>query len=212
VSVLCVLDIWDSSWVFWISWSLLVSVLSSPSHVLIFFSTRAHLLLLFLFSNIYLYLCLCPSVCLSVSHVSTVQQCKYTLNGHTEIVHAVVMDGSRIYSGSSDKSIKVWSNETKKCVKTLQDHTNIVCKLLLTNGHLFSGSYMEIKVGSVCVLRPRGPLHQLEMYHCAMLLCRIRPLHSMYISLFIWAGVRVCLTAFVCVCVCVNGSLACVRK
>lgn len=32
---------------------------------------------------------------------------KITLNGHEGIVHAVVVSGNRLFSGSSDKSLRV---------------------------------------------------------------------------------------------------------
>ena len=54
----------------------------------------------------------------------------------------VTADGSRLFSGSMDKTIKVWDVATGACVQTLQGHTDSVWSVCVSaNGsRLFSGS------------------------------------------------------------------------
>ena len=53
-----------------------------------------------------------------------------TLEGHTDTVFslAVGLDG-KVYSGSSDKTIMVWSGESGAHLQTLQGHTGHVYAL-----------------------------------------------------------------------------------
>ncbi len=71
---------------------------------------------------------------------------RQTLTGHEGIVHAIVVVGKRIITGSSDKIINVWDLDTMKCEYTLTGHNYTICKLVLHGDLLFSGSYTEIKV------------------------------------------------------------------
>ena len=50
------------------------------------------------------------------------------LNGHTETVYSVAFspDGTRIVSGSSDKSVRVWNALTGAEMNVLNDHTKAV--------------------------------------------------------------------------------------
>ncbi|KAK3737770.1 hypothetical protein QZH41_012207, partial [Actinostola sp. cb2023] len=68
-------------------------------------------------------------------------KCKGTFVGHTGPVWALCVYGDLLFSGSSDKSIKVWDTlTTYKCVKTLEGHTGIVLALRTHEKMLFSGS------------------------------------------------------------------------
>ena len=55
------------------------------------------------------------------------KECVATLEGHTSTVSAVCSlgDGSRIASGSDDKTVRVWDVATKECVATLEGHTGL---------------------------------------------------------------------------------------
>jgi WD40 repeat protein len=67
------------------------------------------------------------------------------LPGHTSWVTCLALspDGMRLYSGSEDKTIKVWDQETGKETLTLRGHTFGVTSLALSpdGKRLFSGSY-----------------------------------------------------------------------
>ncbi len=54
-----------------------------------------------------------------------------------------------LFSGSSDKMIKVWHIPTMKLVHTIKGHDDPVCTLACTNTLLFSGSLKTIKVFGV---------------------------------------------------------------
>ena len=51
-----------------------------------------------------------------------------TMEGHANTVNSVCVsaDGSRLFSGSRDKTIKVWDVATGACVQTLEGHTGSV--------------------------------------------------------------------------------------
>ena len=50
--------------------------------------------------------------------------CLKTLKGHSESVWSVAYspDGTKIISGSEDKTIKIWDANTGACLKTLEGH------------------------------------------------------------------------------------------
>ena len=63
--------------------------------------------------------------------------------GHNEGVFslAVGLDG-KVYSGSNDKTIRVWSGDDGTHLQTLEGHTRIVCALAVgLDGKVYSGSY-----------------------------------------------------------------------
>ena len=43
-----------------------------------------------------------------------------TLNGHTSAVYVLALDDRELFSGSHDKTVKVWSTETLECFHTLR--------------------------------------------------------------------------------------------
>jgi hypothetical protein len=53
----------------------------------------------------------------------------------------VSADGSRVYSGSLDKSIRVWNTATGQQLATLQSHTDHISSLALCGSLLVSGSW-----------------------------------------------------------------------
>ena len=50
----------------------------------------------------------------------------YTLKGHTSSVTCLIAVGNRVYSGSYDKTIRVWDIATHECISTLQEQTGIM--------------------------------------------------------------------------------------
>ncbi|CAK8697866.1 E3 ubiquitin-protein ligase TRAF7-like isoform X2 [Clavelina lepadiformis] len=81
-------------------------------------------------------------------------KCKGTFVGHTGPVWCLCVHGDYLFSGSSDKQIKVWDTATNyKCQKTLEGHENIVLTLAAYGDKLFSGSAdCTIKVWSIDAL------------------------------------------------------------
>lgn len=63
-----------------------------------------------------------------------------SLWGHSGAVITLETTEGRLYSGSMDKTIKVWDLNTGQCLQTLQGHTNVVMGLLCWNQFLISGS------------------------------------------------------------------------
>lgn len=69
-------------------------------------------------------------------------KCRGTFVGHQGPVWALcVSNGEWLYSGSSDKTIKVWDTQsTYNCVKTMDGHAGIVLTLCSDGKRLYSGS------------------------------------------------------------------------
>jgi F-box/WD-40 domain protein 7 len=57
-------------------------------------------------------------------------------------VICLTLCGNKLFSGSSDSTIRVWDADTHKCLATLEGHTvgSVLC-LTLYGNKLFSGSY-----------------------------------------------------------------------
>ncbi|OMO83988.1 Zinc finger, CCCH-type [Corchorus capsularis] len=96
-----------------------------------------------------------------------------SLKGHTRAVVSLVVSlaagaQNRVYSGSVDHSIKVWSLDTLQCLQTLTEHTDVVMSLLCWEQFLLSCSLDQtIKVwigtndGGVEVTHTRSEEHGL---------------------------------------------------
>eukprot|EP00741_Cyanophora_paradoxa_P024005 tig00021720_g23181.t1 len=70
-------------------------------------------------------------------------RCQYIFVGHKASVNAVIAASGMVYSGSSDKTIRVWSLSDLKCRDTLKGHTGAVlsmCYSAADGGYLYSGS------------------------------------------------------------------------
>ncbi|KAI4981121.1 zinc finger CCCH domain-containing protein 17 isoform X1 [Hordeum vulgare subsp. vulgare] len=63
-----------------------------------------------------------------------------SLTGHQLAVVSLIVGGMRLYSGSMDKTIRVWDLATLQCIQTLSDHTNVVMSLLCWDQFLLSCS------------------------------------------------------------------------
>jgi F-box/WD-40 domain protein 7 len=60
--------------------------------------------------------------------------------GHTGPVVTLMLIANRLYSGSMDKTIRVWEIASVQCVQTLEGHTNVVMDLLCWDSFLLSCS------------------------------------------------------------------------
>ncbi|KAF2984150.1 hypothetical protein EK904_007639 [Melospiza melodia maxima] len=78
-------------------------------------------------------------------------KCKGTFVGHQGPVWClcVYSIGDLLFSGSSDKTIKVWDIQNLQKVNTIRAHDNPVCTLVSSHNMLFSGSLKAIKVWDI---------------------------------------------------------------
>lgn len=68
-------------------------------------------------------------------------ECIRALAGHIGAVYAVcVSNQRRVFSGSYDSTIKVWSLENSRCIQTLKRHTSSVEALVFDGEALYSAS------------------------------------------------------------------------
>ena len=64
-----------------------------------------------------------------------------TLRGHTSWVECLAIAGRKLYSGSEDRTIRIWDTDTYEHIATLRGHTNWVRCLAVVGSKLYSGSY-----------------------------------------------------------------------
>ena len=67
-------------------------------------------------------------------------KCLDRLEGHTGGVWCLTLYGNKLFSGSNDRTIRVWDADTHKHLATLEGHTGGVTCLTLYGNKLFSGS------------------------------------------------------------------------
>lgn len=60
--------------------------------------------------------------------------------GHSGNVLSLASVNKYLFSGSFDKTVMIWSNETLECLKILEGHDGAVRSLCLSDEYLFSGS------------------------------------------------------------------------
>ncbi|KAK7329368.1 hypothetical protein VNO77_23530 [Canavalia gladiata] len=63
-----------------------------------------------------------------------------SLTGHTKAVVCLAVGGKMLFSGSNDKSIKVWDLDTLNCKMTLDGHNEVVTSLICWDYYLLSSS------------------------------------------------------------------------
>ena len=66
--------------------------------------------------------------------------CQRTLKGHGDWVFCLALNGTTLFSGSLDETIKVWDVQSGECRRTLTGHGGSVRCLALNGTTLFSGS------------------------------------------------------------------------
>ncbi|KAJ3077724.1 hypothetical protein HK102_005009 [Quaeritorhiza haematococci] len=62
------------------------------------------------------------------------------INGHADSVYCIQFDGTRIVSGSRDRTIKFWDLRTQKCERTLRGHDGSVLCLQYDTRYIVTGS------------------------------------------------------------------------
>ncbi len=65
------------------------------------------------------------------------------LTGHKDLVTSFASAGKMLFSGSFDKTIKIWDRETGQCLQTLTAHTGKVFDIAYDDGKLFSCGNQE---------------------------------------------------------------------
>lgn len=61
--------------------------------------------------------------------------------GHTDVVNCLLYDDNRLYSGSDDKTVRIFDCMTGRSLETLTGHTNGVTSIALQESYLLSSSY-----------------------------------------------------------------------
>ena len=90
--------------------------------------------------------------------------CTYTLEGHSRWVNSVVFspDGSRVASGSGDKTIRVWDVQTGQCQHTLEGHSEGVNNVVFSPDGSRVASSSEDKTVRVWDVQTGQCQHTLE--------------------------------------------------
>ena len=63
------------------------------------------------------------------------------LVGHSDTINTIVIKENLLFTGSKDKTIRIWDLGTQKCTKVLEGHTESISSIICTNNYLYSGSY-----------------------------------------------------------------------
>ncbi|CAK9199715.1 unnamed protein product [Sphagnum troendelagicum] len=63
-----------------------------------------------------------------------------SLSGHTGPVITLLFIGNRLYTGSMDKTIRIWDTASGQCIQTLEGHSDVVMDLLCWEQFLLSCS------------------------------------------------------------------------
>lgn len=97
-------------------------------------------------------------------------KCKGTFVGHGGPVWCLFVHGDLLFSGSSDKNIKVWDTANNyKCQKTLEGHDGIVLAITARGTNLYSGSAdCKIKVWDIDSLEEVNTIEAHENAVCTL--------------------------------------------
>src|SRR5687768_1340511 len=67
---------------------------------------------------------------------------KRTFTGHTKEVNGIIKIGDTLWSGSEDKSIKLWNINTGMCIKTINTQSEVNC-LVMWKEHVLTGGWND---------------------------------------------------------------------
>ena len=106
----------------------------------------------------------CLALVLCSTSLVSAQQVRY-LEGHTDPIYAVVYtpDGSRLLTGSFDRTVKIWDRASGKVLRTLADHQNFVLTVAVSkDGKLFASGGLDnvVKVYDMPTREPIADLGQ----------------------------------------------------
>lgn len=76
--------------------------------------------------------------------------CVDTLTSHKGRIYSLLIRGDRMFSASSDRTIKVWNLETLECISTLSGHTDGVNTMVSLNEGTALASGSHDKTIKVC--------------------------------------------------------------
>lgn len=66
---------------------------------------------------------------------------KFLLKGHISSISSLVIDNNFLFSGSIDKTIKMWNIDTGDLIKTFHGHKERVTSLVIKDNYLISGDW-----------------------------------------------------------------------
>ncbi|KAL2460745.1 Zinc finger CCCH domain-containing protein 48 [Abeliophyllum distichum] len=93
------------------------------------------------------------------------------LKGHSGVVCSLVVGANRLYSGSSDSTIRMWDLETLQCMQTLHGHTRDVTSVIFWDSYLLSASLDNtLKVWAATESGNLEVVYELKK-ECPVLLC-----------------------------------------
>ena len=110
----------------------------------------------------------------------TLMHPRMVYEGHTEKVWCVQVSGTRVFSGGSDKTIKIWDVESAKTLATLKDHRTSISALKLMK-HSSGANGVTLVTGSagntirvwnisqssaICTTKLRGHEKGVFSLHC----------------------------------------------
>lgn len=114
------------------------------------------------------------------------------LAGHDRHVISLAVSATRLYSGSLDKTIRVWDLKDLQCVQTLSEHKAAVTSVLCWGQKLLSCSLDKtIKVwaasesGNLQLMRTHSEEHWIEQLLSVLTDPTIQPSHN-YLSKIKW--------------------------
>jgi len=100
--------------------------------------------------------------------------------GHAQVVNSLVQYGSEVWSASSDRTIRIWNEESNECLHSLTGHSAKVLSLSRTSLYVWSGSFDK----TILVWDPNTKyvLQELSSEHTDA----IRSLYSQ--NEYVWSG------------------------
>ncbi|KAJ3392402.1 hypothetical protein HDU92_008461 [Lobulomyces angularis] len=77
----------------------------------------------------------------NVARLNTITNDIIYFKGHTNTVKYVLVHNGLLYTGSMDKTIKVWDAAKRTLIRTLSGHTDTIMNIIIYGDYIYSGSY-----------------------------------------------------------------------